>query len=112
MRVRLALLAAVAFARGAGGRVRTPVDRPTRSRYGLGGATMALTHGSPADDGGANFTKTSTTCGCRASRSAARAAEQFADFISDLAFWGDKVYQGTFEASGSSTPTTRATRPS
>ena len=65
--------------------------------FGLGGATASLTHGTPVDDGGAGFTKTSNM---RLEAYAPRppgAPNAFGDFISDLAFWGDRAYQGTFD---------------
>jgi hypothetical protein len=77
-----------------------PSNATNSFAYGLGGASASLMmnhRGGPVDDGGANFTKTSNL---RLNSFLARplgTPNAFGDFISDLAFWGDKAYQGTFD---------------
>ncbi len=96
MRVRLALLASVVLA------LLMPVGAsahpmPVSSwEVGLGGAALALTHGDPVDDAGAMFTASDNMRLLSFSERRA-GADQFAEFNSDLAFWGDKAYQGTFK---------------
>src|SRR5262245_2036376 len=93
MRVRLALLAAV------GACLALPVaasahPAPTNVMgITLGNATAALTH-SP-NDGGANFT-TSRNLKQLGFSEHRVAANDFNRFNTDLAFWGDRAYQGQF----------------
>ena len=96
MRIRLALLlvcaVVLAVPAAASGH---PSNAGNSFIYGLGGAAAAFTH--PVDDGGADFT---TTDNLRLKGFAPRplgTPNAFGDFISDLAFWGDKAYQGTFD---------------
>ena len=64
--------------------------------FGLSGsAAMTLTH-SPVDDGTADFAK-SRNMRLMSLSSRPAGANAFAEFNSDLAFWGDKAYQGTFK---------------
>jgi hypothetical protein len=64
--------------------------------FGLGSAASSLSYGAPVDDAGANFTASSNMR--LLSFSERRAGpDQFGEFNSDLAFWKDKAYQGTFK---------------
>jgi hypothetical protein len=94
MKVRLALLASVVLALAVPvGASAHPVNVNTMAQT-LGNATTALTH-PPADDGGANF---ATTRNMRLLGFSERrvAPNDFAQFNSDIAFWGDRAYQGTW----------------
>jgi hypothetical protein len=76
-----------------------PSNSTNSFAYGLGGSAASLMNhrGGPVDDGGANFTKTNNL---RLNSFLARplgTPNVFGDFISDLAFWGDTAYQGTFD---------------
>jgi hypothetical protein len=63
---------------------------------GLGGSAASLTYGAPVDDAGAAFDASSNMQ--LQSFSERRAGpDQFGEFNSDLAFWRDKAYQGTFK---------------
>jgi hypothetical protein len=93
MKVRFALLAACVVA------LALPVSasaHPTKVvslAQTLGNATASLT--TTPDDGGANFTKSSNMklLGFSERRVA---ANDFSRFNTDLAFWGDRAYQGQF----------------
>jgi hypothetical protein len=98
MRIRLTLLVAI------GALLALPVaasahpSNATNSfAFGLGGSAAMLTHGKPVDDGGAKFTKTRNLQLEAFAPRAPATPNAFGDFISDLAFWGDKAYQGTFD---------------
>ncbi len=99
MKLRLAFVASVVCALAVPvGASAHPSDATNGFVYGLGGASASLSLGSGGrvDDGGANFTKTSNM---RLKSFLARppgAPNAFGDFISDLAFWGHRAYQGTF----------------
>jgi hypothetical protein len=98
MRVRLTLLlAAVVVLAVPAAASAHPSNALNTFTYGLGGATASLTHGSPPDDGGANFTKTSNMRLQSFLPRPPGTPNAFGDFISDLAFWGDTAYQGTFD---------------
>jgi hypothetical protein len=94
MRVRLALLLAI------GACLALPVaasahPAPTNIMgITLGNATAALTH-TPPSDGGANFV-TSKNLKLLGFSERRVAANDFPRFNTDLAFWGDKAYQGQF----------------
>ena len=97
MRARLTLLLACVFV------LAFPVaasahPMPTNTlatALGLGSAA-SFTYGTPVDDAGADFDFSSNMR--LLSFSERRAGpSQFAEFNSDLAFWGDKAYQGTFK---------------
>jgi LVIVD repeat len=94
MRVRLALLLAV------GACLALPVaasahPAPTNIMgITLGNATAALTH-TPPNDGGANFT-TSRNMKLLGFSERRVAPNDFPRFNTDLAFWGDRAYQGQF----------------
>jgi len=65
--------------------------------FGTGSAAAMLTHG-PVDDGGADFTHTrNMRLLSFLEREQLFPPNTFQGFISDLAFWGDKAYQGTFQ---------------
>jgi hypothetical protein len=93
MKVRLALLAAavVALAVPVGASAH-PVTVNTMAQT-LGNATMALT--APPDDGGADF-KTTRNMRLLGFSERRVAPNDFAQFNSDIAFWRDKAYQGTW----------------
>ena len=94
MKVRLTLLAACAFLLAAPvGASAHPVEIVTLAQT-LGNATASLTQSAPSD-GGANFTKSSNMklLGFSERRVA---ANDFSRFNTDLAFWGDRAYQGQF----------------
>ena len=98
MRTRLTLLLACALVlavpAAASGH---PSNSSNTFLYGLGGATAALMHGTPVDDGGANFTKSpNMRLLSFEERDNPPPLNSFGGFISDLAFWGDRAYQGTF----------------
>src|SRR5688572_8640645 len=94
MRVRFALLLAIA------GCLAVPVAASAHPAQvitlaqTLGNATASLTH-SPPNDGGANFKKSSNMrlLGFSERRVA---PNDFARFNTDLAFWGDRAFQGQF----------------
>ena len=98
MRARLVLLGTVLVVLALPAAASAHPSNATNSFiYGLGGATAALSHGSPVDDGGADF---DATRNMRLKGFAPRplgTPNAFGDFISDLAFWGDRAYQGTFD---------------
>ncbi len=96
MRTRLTLLLAcaslLAVPAAASGH---PANAGNTFAYGLGGATAALAQ-PPVDDGGANFVKTPNMRLLSYAPRPGFVPGNFGTFISDLAFWGDKAYQGTF----------------
>jgi hypothetical protein len=98
MRTRLSLLLAFAGVLAVPVAASAHPSNATNSfAYGLGGAAATLTHSTPVDDGGANFKKTSNM---KLKGFLARPPgipNNFQDLISDLAFWGDRAYQGTFD---------------
>jgi hypothetical protein len=98
MRVRLSLfVAAVALLALPVAASAHPSDAGNSMKYGLGGAALSLSHGQPADDGGANFTTSRNMKLLGFSERLPRPTpSQFAQFSSDIAFWGDKVYQGSW----------------
>ena len=63
---------------------------------GLGSASAAPGQSAPVDDGGANFATSDNMRLLSFSPRAGSIPNAFGTFISDLAFWGDKAYQGTF----------------
>jgi hypothetical protein len=94
MKLRFALVAACALALALPVAASAhPVTVVTMAQT-LGNATAALTSSSP-NDGGANFTKTSNMrlLGFSERRVG---ANDFSRFNTDLAFWGDRAYQGQF----------------
>ncbi|HET9740966.1 MAG TPA: hypothetical protein VFP78_22835 [Solirubrobacteraceae bacterium] len=94
MRVRLALLTSVVLALAVPvGASAHPVTVNTMAQT-LGNATTALTQ-PPANDGGASF---STTRNMRLLGFSERrvAPNDFGQFNSDIAFWRDRAYQGTW----------------
>ena len=94
MRVRLALLASVAIALAVPvGASAHPVTVNTFAQT-LGNATMTLTH-PPANDGGANFTRT-RNLRLKGFSERRITPNDFSQLNSDLAFWGDRAYQGTW----------------
>ncbi|HWM08507.1 MAG TPA: hypothetical protein VNO82_04160 [Solirubrobacteraceae bacterium] len=98
MRTRLTLLLSCALVLAVPAAASGHPSNATNTfAFGLGGATAALTHGSPVDDGGANFTKTRNMSLQSFAPRPLGTPNAFGDFISDLAFWGDKAYQGTFD---------------
>jgi hypothetical protein len=98
MRFRLTLLVAVAALLALPVAASAHPSNATNTfAFGLGGATASLTHGQPVDDGGANFTKTRNLDLLAFAPRPLGTPNVFGDFISDLAFWGDRAYQGTFD---------------
>ena len=97
-------------ARRSGCRVRASVERDEHaSSCGLGGATAALTHGTPVDDGGANFTTTRNLQLQSFAPRAARHAERRSATSSPTSRSGaTRPTRARSTASGSSTSTTRA----
>jgi LVIVD repeat len=99
MRVRLTLVLACAFVLAvpvAASAHPMPVNTFAMS-LGLGSTTAQLTYGgAPVDDAGANFDSSSNMRLLSFSERRA-GANQFAEFNSDLAFWRDKAFQGTFK---------------
>jgi LVIVD repeat len=97
MKVRLTLLLACVFVLAvpvAASAHPMPAGMLTSS-LGLGAATT-FTYGTPVDDAGANFDASGNMR--LLSFSERRAGpDQFAEFNSDLAFWRDKAFQGTFK---------------
>jgi LVIVD repeat len=97
MRARYALLLACVFVLSVPVAASAhPMPANTLSTaLGVGAAT-SLTYGTPVDDAGANFDSSSNMR--LLSFSERRAGpDQFAEFNSDLAFWRDRAYQGTFK---------------
>jgi hypothetical protein len=94
MRARLVLLAAafVVLAVPVAASAH-PLEQNTLAQT-LGNATASLT-GGPPDDGGANFTK-SRNMRLLGFSERRVAANDFNRFNTDLAFWGDRAYQGQF----------------
>jgi hypothetical protein len=96
VKLRLALVAAMAVSLALPVAAAGHPSNATNSfMYGLGGATASLTQ--PVDDGGAQFTKTENMKLKSFTPRPPGTPNVFGDFISDLAFWGDTVYQGTFD---------------
>jgi hypothetical protein len=91
MRIRLALL--LAFSACLALPVAASAHPMVINTFGTFGTGAAATLTTPPDDGGANFTKTSNM---RLLGFSERRETAFAQFNSDLAFWGDRAYQGTF----------------
>jgi LVIVD repeat len=96
MRARIALVAAVAAVLAVpAGAAAHPMAQTNSLAFGAGGAAASLV--TPPDDGGANF---ATTPNMRLlsfeDRQPRPPLNSFGGFISDLAFWGDTAYQGTF----------------
>jgi hypothetical protein len=92
-RLTLALAVAVVLALPAVAAAH-PMTQNTLA-FGLGSSTMALTHGTP-DDAGADFT-TSRNMRLQSFSERRAGPDAFAEFNSDLAFWGDTAYQGSFK---------------
>ena len=93
MKFRLALLASAVLALAVPvGASAHPANVNVMAQT-LGNTTMSLTQ--PPDDGGANF---ATSRNMRLMGFSARPIppNTFAQFSSDLAFWGDRAYQGTW----------------
>jgi LVIVD repeat len=98
MKVRLSLLVALGAALAVPTAATAHPSNATNSFiYGLGGAAGSLTQPGPVDDGGAQFTKTPNMTLKSFTPRPLGTPNAFGDFISDLAFWGDTVYQGTFD---------------
>jgi LVIVD repeat len=97
MRVRLALLAACVLV------LAVPITAsahpmPTNTiatALSIGGAAQ-FTYGAPVDDAGANF-EVSGNMRLLSFSERRAGPDVFAEFNSDLAFWGDRAYQGTFK---------------
>ena len=97
MRIRLTLLVATAALMSAPVAASAHPSNATNSfAFGLGGAAATLTS-PPVDDGGADFTSTRNLQLQGFAPRPLGTPNVFQDLISDLAFWGDKAYQGTFD---------------
>jgi hypothetical protein len=98
MRVRLALLAACVLVLAVPVAASAhPMPTNTLATAMSVGAASSFTHGgTPVDDAGANF-QTSNNMRLLSFSERRAGPDQFAEFNSDLAFWGDKAYQGTFK---------------
>jgi hypothetical protein len=96
MRVRLALLGTVIAVLALPVAASAHPANTNSLAFGAFSAATSLTQ-PPADDGGANFTKTRNLSLVGFSERTPRPnPNQFAQINSDLAFWGDKAYEGTW----------------
>ncbi|HEX5856493.1 MAG TPA: hypothetical protein VFY91_00150 [Microbacterium sp.] len=74
-----------------------PSNATNSFAYGLGGASAWLTSSAATDDEAARFTTSNNMVLRSFTPREPGTPNVFNDFISDLAFWGDRVYQGTFD---------------
>ncbi len=97
MRTRLTLLLAcvVVLAVPVGASAHPMPTNTLATALGLG-AAATLTYGTPVDDAGANF-EFSRNMTLKSFSERRAGPSVFAEFNSDLAFWRDKAYQGTFK---------------
>jgi hypothetical protein len=96
MRARLGLLGAVCVLLALPVAASAHPANVNTFAFGMGSASSYLSHG-PVDDGGANFTKTRNMRLVGFSERTPRPTpNEFGQLNSDLAFWGDTAYAGTW----------------
>jgi hypothetical protein len=97
MRARVVLLGAVFVALALPVAASAHPANVNTFAFGMGSAATALSHGGPVDDGGANFEFSRNMDLIGFSERLPRPTPgSLAQINSDLAFWGDRAYEGTW----------------